>query len=111
MACPAALKLQRRSKSYEQRVAISTTTIQVLPPSATRTAIVISAIGPSRLWIGFDRNTQDGVGLLLPVNGQPLCLHIGDYGDIVRRGLWAVAPDGDGVFNAWVSEIPEPIEG
>lgn len=110
MPCPASTKLMRKSRSGQQRVALTSTSSQFVPRCEDRVALIISPSASSGIHLSIGSAAVSDDSVYIPINGTPLVLTLGDHGDMVRGPFYATAPDANINGCYWETLLSGPLE-
>ena len=86
--------LGRETKGNSQNLTIATTSTLLLSPSPDRIAIIIGTPSTANIRIGTNPFGSFLNGILISTTSQPFMIDLVKYGDLVRRGWFAIATGG-----------------
>jgi hypothetical protein len=92
--CMEDIRIMRETAANDGVVAVAGLVVPFLKQSKSRVALLIQNIGTNPISVGLTNNVALGAGLNLPVGGSPVLMDIQKHGDIVTRGMFAIAAGG-----------------
>ena len=99
--CIEDIKIGRRSTIIERRVALSTTSAQLVGPNPRRTGLVIGSDNTARITLSLIDPAVAGSGMLQAAGGAPIKLDIAHQGQLLTKPIFAVLNAGTATVAVW----------
>jgi hypothetical protein len=92
--CLEDVRIARATTSNRLNTSVTTSIKAIVSHAPNRYAIIFMPPSSGTISINCDSGVAVGEGISIPAGGAPVILKLGDVGDLVRRGFWAIMSAG-----------------